>query len=200
MIIALPSRHERVADALAAEGFDVIHIDRHIRAFLTELNPPISATPVMANMQGSGRLSDKLDERRKAAFRWQQAGARVDAADDHRVTVSQHRNGELESVDYDLFDDVGERNPELRRMAAALRRMLPAPDFTALEADTVIVGVDTDEQKASLPAEGVRYICLADRRPVWVSEVTDVTVIDAALARDEQGAAAVRAVRGLVPA
>ena len=65
MIVALPSGHEHIADALAAaEGWNVRHVDQHIRRFLAELDPLINAQGVLANMGGGGRLSHKLDEMR----------------------------------------------------------------------------------------------------------------------------------------
>jgi hypothetical protein len=203
MLVAVPSDHWPVVDALANDGFHVVHVDRHIRAFLTELDPPISATRALANMASSPRLSAQLDELHRALLRWRQApGAWVDVADEHRVTVSQHRSDEVVAVTHDVFDDCAERNSDLRRMIAVLRRMLPAPDFAALEHDTVIVGVDTDAQIASLPAEGVRYVCLADRRPLWASDVADLYTIDGGSTEhgNERAAAVVAAVRGLVTA
>lgn len=201
MIVVLPSKCWHIADALAAEGFDVIHVDAHIRHHLTELDPPISTTPVLANMGGSGRVSDQLAERRRDLFRWQRQGAEVAAADEYRVVVSQYdRDGEARSVTHDVWDIVAERNPELRRMTAVLRRLLPAPDLTALEGDTVIVGVDESAQRALLPAS-VRCVAVAGSVPPWaVDGASDLHVIDAALSPEEQAAAALAAVRGLVTA
>jgi hypothetical protein len=204
MLVVVPSDHWPIVDALAAEGFDVVHVDAHIRSFLAELDPPISATPVMVNVGGSGRLSDKLAKRRQGLVRWRnQSGAWVDEVDEHRVTVNRHDGrGELQSVSHDVFDDVAERHPELRRMVGVLRTMLPRPEFAALEGDTAaVVGVDSEVQRLLLPAEGVRVIAIAGQLPPWAVEAgPDLVVIDAELSRDEQAAAAVEAVRQPVAA
>jgi hypothetical protein len=202
MLIALPSNHLHIVDAFTDAGFDATHIDAHARRFVEQLDPMIAPQAVMANMGGGGRFSMLLDELRSRMFarsRRNDAVIEVNALDEYRVTttgvVRDGAHVRQHVVESDLFADLADRHGELRRMTDTLRTMLPRPDFTALERDAVVYGVDLDEQKALLPADGVRYVVIAGRAPLWVSDVDDVTMIPAEASPAEQVAAAVAAVR-----
>jgi len=131
VIIALPETgHNHLADALVRDlGFTRTHVDAPLRELLLALDPFVDSGVTLANMGPSPRLSSKLE----------QVGGGTDEERWDRL-LNPPRPGAAP-----------DRNAkEVRRLLDVLREQMRTFEPPGIHEDTVIVGVDTGEQRGNI--------------------------------------------------